>query len=193
MATGPSRAPGSAVFLDRDGTLIDELGYLASPDALVLFPGAARAVARLNAAGLPVLVVTNQSGIARGLFDEDALRAIHLRLNELLAEHGAHVDAFYHCPHHPDLGAPEWRKDCACRKPAPGMFLDAARERNLDLGASHAVGDAARDLEAAARAGIGSRLLVRTGKGADTERALTDRGVTVVDDLGAAVDAILAR
>lgn len=183
-----------AVFLDRDGTVLDELGYLADPDRVRLYPGAGAAIRRLNEAGLVVVVVTNQSGIARGLLDEDLLGRIHARLDEELLAAGARVDAYYHCPHHPDVGEPPWRMDCDCRKPLPGMFLAAARDLGLDPPRSFAVGDAARDLEAARRAGVRHRILVLTGKGEATRAALSaGDDVHVAADLGAAVELVLAE
>jgi D-glycero-D-manno-heptose 1,7-bisphosphate phosphatase len=182
------------VFLDRDGTILDELGYLADPDALRLLPGAARGIRQLNDAGLLVVVVTNQSGIARGLFDEDALAAVHERMHAELARSGAHVDAVLHCPHHPELGEPPYRRVCDCRKPAPGLFLRAFEEHGLAPARCAMVGDTERDLEAARRAGVVQRILVLTGKGAATRAELTDAAaVEVADDLERAAGLVLAR
>ena len=153
-----------AVFLDRDGTLDTELDFLVDPDELRLYPGAARAVRAFNERGIPVVVVTNQSAIARGLLDEEGLARVHERLAERLAEEGAHLDLVLACPHHPHEGSPPWRRVCGCRKPAPGMLVEAARRLGLDLAASWTIGDAARDLEAGRRAGTRS-ILVLTGKG----------------------------
>ena len=190
-----SPAGRPAVFLDRDGTILDELGYLGDPDGVKLLPGAAAALARLNRAGLPALLVTNQSGVARGYFTEADLDAVHARMAELLAEEGAHLDGIYSCPHHPGAGEPPYRRECDCRKPGPGLFLQAAREHDLDPTASAVVGDAARDLEAGERAGVPLRLLVATGKGQAVWDALSPaerEGRERVDDLDAAVDRILA-
>jgi len=135
-----------AAFLDRDGTVIEDRAYLGDPDGVRLVPGAPEAVARLTAAGYRVVVVTNQSGVARGLFDEAAVDAVNRRVAELLAASSpaAVIDGFYVCPH---LGG------CSCRKPLPGLFVRAARERQLDLGRSLAIGDSPRDVEAARAAG----------------------------------------
>ncbi|HEX6884924.1 MAG TPA: HAD family hydrolase [Planctomycetota bacterium] len=154
-----------AVFLDRDGTLVDELGFLRRAEDLRLLPGAAEGVRLFNRAGWKVVVVTNQSGIARGLLDEPTLARIHARLEQELARGGAHVDAILHCPHHPEEGAPPFRRACDCRKPAPGLILAAARRFALDLAASWTIGDSRRDLEAGARAGLAGGVLVLTGKG----------------------------
>lgn len=160
-----------AVFLDRDGTINEEVDYLSDPADLVLLPGAAAAIRRWNGAGYLVVVVTNQSGIARGLLDEERLREIHDRLQRMLAREGAAIDAFYHCPHHPDFGEPPLRERCGCRKPAPGMLLRAAEELHLDLERSWIVGDSLRDLEAGAAVGVRG-ILVETGK---TERIVGGR------------------
>ena len=183
-----------AVFLDRDGTLVDELGFLVRASDLRLLPGAAEGVRRFNQAGWRVVVVTNQSGIARGLLDEPTLAAIHARLATELARSGARLDAILHCPHHPDEGVPPLRGVCACRKPSPGLLLQAARRFELDLGASWTIGDSLRDLEAGRRAGLAGGVLVLTGKGS-AERALLAPGepcVTAVD-LPAAADLVLVR
>src|SRR3954447_7656759 len=155
-----------AVFLDRDGTINVERNYLHRPDEMVLIPGVPGAIGRLNRAGYRVVVVTNQAGIARGLYTAADMRAVHARLAELLAEAGAHVDAFMFCPHHPDFTGP-----CDCRKPAPGMLLAAASAYDLDLQRSWIVGDAAGDIGAGQAAGCRT-VLVRTGYGAALEQAL---------------------
>ena len=181
------------VVLDRDGTLIDELGYLGDPEGVRLFPGAAAAVRALNEAGLPVALVTNQSGVARGLFTEADVHRVHARIARLLAAGGARLDLVLYCPHHPDHGVPPYRIACECRKPAPGMFRVAARELDLDLGRSFSVGDSARDVRAAHAAGVAHQLLVRTGKGVAEADELGDVPVTLVDDLVSATRWILAE
>lgn len=183
-----------AVFLDRDGTLDTELEFLVDPAEVRLYPGAARAVRAFNERGIPVVVVTNQSAIARGLLDEAGLARVHARLAERLAEEGAHVDLVLACPHHPTEGVPPWRRVCGCRKPAPGLLVEAARRLGLDLSASWMVGDAARDLEAGRRAGARS-LLVLTGKGRDELARLEAQGRPprwVAPDLLRAAERILA-
>lgn len=155
----------AAIFLDRDGTINEEVGYLDSPDRLVIFPSTFEAVRLINQSGLKAIVVTNQAGVARGLFDEDLVEKIHAALREVLRQKGAFIDAFYYCPHHPTEGAPPYRQTCDCRKPAPGLFLQAARELNLDLSASWMIGDRYNDIEAAHRAGA-KGILVKTGYGA---------------------------
>ena len=175
-----------AVFLDRDGTLIEEADYLSDPERVVLLPGAASALSDLRDAGFALVIVTNQSGIARGLYGEGEYRAVAKRLDDLLAGAGAPVDATLYCPHHPDFGPV-----CECRKPAAGMFRQAARELGLDLADSYYVGDKALDVTPARELG-GVGVLVRTGYGAD-EADRVPAGTAVVEDLSAAARLILGH
>jgi D-glycero-D-manno-heptose 1,7-bisphosphate phosphatase len=178
-----------AVFLDRDGTLTAESDWVREARDLVLLPGAARAVRRLNEAGWRAVLVTNQSAVARGMISETELAAIHAHLETELAREGARLDAIYACPHHPTEGRGEYRLECECRKPAPGMIARAARELGLDLARSWIVGDAARDLEAGARLGVRG-VLVATGKGsAERARATFEH---FAPDVEGAVEWILA-
>jgi histidinol-phosphate phosphatase family protein len=175
-----------AVFLDRDGTLIEDLHYLRDPDQIRLLPGAAEAVRRLNVAAIPAVVVTNQSGIARGLLTEADYGATVLRLDALLATAGARLDGHYHCPHLPDVTGP-----CDCRKPGPLLYERAARDLDLDLPASWWVGDRERDLGAADRFG-GRAILVLTGAGHVESRETRAVPRETAADLPAAVARILA-
>ncbi len=177
-----------AVFLDRDGTLNEEVGYLHRPEELVLIPGAAAAVARLNARGIPVVVVTNQSGIGRGKYGWREFADVMSRMGTLLALENARVDAVYASPHH-ELGLGDYAvADHPDRKPNPGMLLRAAEEHGLDLSRSWMVGDKALDVGAGRRAGCRT-VLVRTGYGAEEE---DEAGADLVcGDLGEAVDRIL--
>ena len=179
-----------AAFLDRDGTINREVTYLSDCRDLTLLPGAAEAIARLNRADVAVVVVTNQAGVARGLFPLSRLFELHASLDAMLAEAGAWVDAYYCCPHHPAEGQAEYRVDCACRKPKPGLLRWAARELGLDLTRSVLIGDKLTDLEAGAQAGCRTTL-VRTGYGAAQEAGLR-RGqhgdFFVADSLLPAVD-----
>jgi D-glycero-D-manno-heptose 1,7-bisphosphate phosphatase len=146
-----------AVFLDRDGTLIEEVGYATRPEQIRILGGVARALARLAGAGYKLVVVTNQSGIARGLLTEDDLNRFHQALDDHLGLLGARVDVYYTCPHHPDPAEavrPELAVDCQCRKPRPGLILQAARDLGLDLAESWLVGDTWRDIEAGQAAGV---------------------------------------
>lgn len=159
----------AAVFFDRDGTLIREREYLSDPEGVELLPGAAAAVRIARRAGFAPILATNQSGVGRGLFSEDAVGAVHARLAELLAAEGARLDAVYVCPHAPEAG-------CDCRKPAPGLLARAAAERGLDLRRSFVVGDKEADL-ALARAAGATGLLVRTGYGRAEEPRLLASGL----------------
>ncbi|MCI0692481.1 D-glycero-beta-D-manno-heptose 1,7-bisphosphate 7-phosphatase [candidate division KSB1 bacterium] len=159
------------VFLDRDGTINEEVNYLSRPDQLRLIAGAAEAIKRLNQAGLKVVIITNQAGIARGYFSEAALQQIHLELIKMLRAQDAHIDAIYYCPHHPTAGIGVYKKDCNCRKPKPGLLEKAARELNLDLHQSFIAGDKPADLQAGEAVGCRT-ILVRTGYGLESEKGL---------------------
>jgi D-glycero-D-manno-heptose 1,7-bisphosphate phosphatase len=153
-----------AVFIDRDGTLTEEVGYVNHPQRLKLLPRSAEAVRRLNAAGVAAVVATNQSGVARGYFSEDILQAVNDEMVAQLKRAGAHLDGVYVCPHHPDEGVPPFRLACECRKPRPGLLLRAAGDLGLDLAASMVVGDKASDLQVARV--VGARpVLVLSGYG----------------------------
>jgi D-glycero-D-manno-heptose 1,7-bisphosphate phosphatase len=179
-----------ALFLDRDGVLIEEAPYISSPEQVRLLPGVGEAVARVNRAGVPVIVVTNQSGIARGLFTEADLHAIHRRLDELLARWGAHIDRYYYCPHHPEMGPPEYRRACTCRKPAPGMLLQAAQDFGLDLTKSFLVGDRLTDAQAGMAAGCRTILLrpQRTPHWNEPGEVIPVRLALIADNLVQAVE-----
>ena len=153
-----------AVFLDRDGTINEEVGYLQDPKQLILIPGAAQAIRIFHDCGFKVVVVTNQSGVARGYFSEEVLVQIHHHLSAMLRQEKAVIDAFYYCPHHPEEGFPPYRKACSCRKPKAGMLLQAACDLHLDLSRSYMVGDKMQDVEAGKNAGVKS-ILVKTGYG----------------------------
>lgn len=147
--------PRPAAFLDRDGVLIVDSGYPHRPDQLVLIPGAAEAVKRLNDAGYTTVIVTNQSGVARGMFSEETMHGFNRLLVERLAEGGGRIDAIYACPFHSEAADARYRHpDHPDRKPNPGMLLKAAAEHGLDLGRSLMIGDQPSDMEAARRAGV---------------------------------------
>ena len=177
-------SPG-AVFLDRDGTLIEEKFYVSDPEQVVLLPGAATALSDLREAGFALVVVTNQSGIARGLYSEDQYHTVAKRLDDLLAEADSPVDATMYCPHHPDFGPA-----CQYRKPATGMYRQAAAELGLNLADSYYVGDKVADVTPAQELG-GVGVLVRTGYGADAV-ARVPAGTVVVEDLVEAARLILS-
>lgn len=167
------------ILLDRDGTLNVEKHYLSDPDQLALYPGTGTALKRLRELGYGLAVLTNQSGIGRGYFGLDAVEKVHERLRELLAAEGASVDAIYICPHGPD-------QDCDCRKPLPGLAKQAMAEFGFDPRQSIMIGDKAADIGVGQA--IGARtILVRTGWGADSEKAGDCRPDAIVDDLAGAV------
>lgn len=185
-----------AVFIDRDGTLTEEVGYVNHPSRLRLLPRSAAAVRRLNEAGIAAVVATNQAGVARGYFSEDVMHATHERLVGLLKDAGAHLDGLYVCPHHPTEGALPFRTDCDCRKPKPGLLVRAARDLDLDLEASCMVGDKASDLLVAPPVGARA-ILVLTGYGRgewEYRRAhFSPAPDHVADDLLDAVEWVIAR
>ncbi|MBI3449715.1 MAG: HAD family hydrolase [Acidobacteria bacterium] len=185
-----------AVFLDRDGTLIDENGYVNHIGRVRHLPRSAEAVKRLRGAGFMAVLVTNQSGVARRLFDRALVDQVHEQLQERMQAEGTRLDAFYVCPHHPDGADPEYRRVCDCRKPKPGMILTAARELGLDLARSYMVGDTLSDVEAAHRAGVTS-VLVLTGYGrGEAQYRMSWKGVRpahVAEDLLDAAEWILGR
>ncbi len=178
-------APRAAVFLDRDGTIVRDADYVKDPADVELLPGAARAIARLNARDLPVIVVTNQSGIARGLLTRADYDAVRRRLDDLLAADGARVDATYVCPHHPDYGGA-----CDCRKPATLLYRQAAAAHAIDLPRSTFVGDRWRDIAPGLELG-GRGILVAgpTTPADDRRQAVAD--AEVVESLEEAVSRVL--
>ncbi|VBB09302.1 histidinol-phosphate phosphatase [Lucifera butyrica] len=143
-----------AVFFDRDGVLNQDIGYLYRPEDFVWTDGAREAIRLCNERGYYVFVVTNQSGVARGYYEERDVIALHNWMQGELAADGAHIDAFYHCPHHPEGKVPQYKAACTCRKPAPGLILQAARDWPVDLAHSFIIGDNPGDVEAGRAAGI---------------------------------------
>jgi D-glycero-D-manno-heptose 1,7-bisphosphate phosphatase len=181
--------PRTAVFLDRDGTIIRDTGYLSDPAAIEILPGAVEALRALNEALIPAIIVTNQSGIARGYFDEAALDAVHARLIALLADSGARIDRIYYCPHLADGAREKYRIACTCRKPEPGMLIRAADDFGLDLERCYLVGDKPIDIETIHRVG-GKGVLVGLARDqGDAPRPdfsadnLLDAVAWIVDDL----------
>ena len=178
-----------AVFLDRDGVINVDRHYLHRTDQFQFIAGVPQALQRLQQAGWKLVVVTNQSGIARGLYTEDDYQGLTRHMLALLADEDVTLDAVLHCPHLPDGNVPRYRTACECRKPAPGMLLQAARELDLDLARSVMVGDKGSDLQAGRSAGVARCLLVRSGQAIDAgDIALAD---AVHDDLAACVDDLL--
>ncbi len=175
----------AAVFLDRDGTLIDDPGFLGDPTLVRLLPGVAGALALLREHGYRLVVITNQSGIGRGLLTEAQVAAVHHEIDRQLALEGVRVDGWYHCPHRPDEG-------CACRKPGTALHRQAAESLTLDLPRSWCVGDRSSDVAACTALG-GRGVLLRTGRGGDHESEARAAGLPVAADLAAAARLIVER
>ncbi len=155
-----------AIFIDRDGTISEEVGYVNHPSRYRVYPFAAEAVRLINDAGWHAILVTNQAGVARGYFAEDMIGIIHKLLIEDLGRGGARLDAIYYCPHHPSVGAPPYRFACDCRKPQPGLITRAATNHDIDLTRSWMIGDRASDIELARNAGVrGAFVLSGYGRG----------------------------
>ncbi len=181
-----------AVFLDRDGTMVREVNYLSRPEDAELLPGAGRAIAGLRKAGFAVVVISNQSGIARGYFTHDDLQAVQDEITRQLAEHGAEIDGWYNCVHHPHGEVEEFRMVCGCRKPEPGLVYQAADEMDLELDGSYMAGDRHRDVACGNAAGLIS-ILVRSGQDDGEPTEDIQRPDYVADDLAQAAQWILAR
>jgi len=165
-------------FLDRDGTVVVEKNYLRDPEQVVLEKGAAQAIRKMSRAGFKVIIITNQSGIARGYFSEDDVWRVNRRVEEMLARAGTKVDAFYYCPHHPRGVVPEYSYVCSCRKPEPGLILKAMERFDINPALSFMAGDRESDLTAGLGAGC-RPILVRTGYGGKTEAMLKNGILTV--------------
>lgn len=172
-----------AVFLDRDGTINIEKDYLYQIRDFEFIPGTEEAIRLLNQAGFMVIVVTNQSGVARGYYTEEDVESLHRHIDRELGKYGAHVDAWYYCPHH-NSGRGSYALPCNCRKPLPGMLRKAAERYGIDLGNSFMIGDKLADVEAGLAAGC-STILVRTGYGAKEEQQLTSSTAVFTDLLSA--------
>jgi len=180
-----------AVFLDRDGTIVDDPGFLHEPEKVKLLPGAAEAIRRLNDAGYHVIVVSNQSGIARGLYSVRDYEMVQERLGALLTAHGARIDAAYFCPHHPQFPGPGGAS-CECRKPGLKLFQEAQAAFDIDFSRSWWIGDRLSDVQPALLVG-GNAILVATGEGNLHQGQARALGVMVVADLGEAVQHLLTN
>ncbi|HKO60566.1 MAG TPA: HAD family hydrolase [Pyrinomonadaceae bacterium] len=150
----------TAVFIDRDGTLSEEVGYINHPERFRLFPYTAEAIKRLNDNGWLAIVTTNQAGVARGYFSEEMIQTVHKAMEEELAAAGARLDAIYYCAHHPSVGEPPYRFDCDCRKPKPGLITRAINDLKIDVANSWMVGDRYSDIELARNAGVKSAFVL---------------------------------
>jgi D-glycero-D-manno-heptose 1,7-bisphosphate phosphatase len=191
--TGVSSHSDRAIFLDRDGTIVEDVDFLICVEDMHVLPRAPEALRLLKEAGFLLVVVTNQSAIARGWLTEAGLAAVHAELNRRLAQQGAAIDAFYHCPHLPGAALERYNRECECRKPGVGLLEQAAREWRLDLRRSYMVGDSERDMEAGRRAGCATILIRREPSGSDhAERADAALADAVVPDLMGAARLVLS-
>jgi D-glycero-D-manno-heptose 1,7-bisphosphate phosphatase len=181
-----------AVFLDRDGTIVEDIGYLNSPEQLKFIPGSIEAIKKLNEAGYKVVVITNQAGVARGLITEDMLQTIDKTLHKWILNGGAHLDGIYYCPHHPDHGVYPYKQVCECRKPHPGLLKRAHRDLEIDLARSFMIGDKATDVEAGKRAGT-KTVFVRSGRGKEEEKKIDGEPNHIAKDLSDAVNWLLKK
>ncbi len=185
-----------AIFMDRDGTVSEEVGYVNHLSRYRLLPNSLEAIRLINRAGFLAIVTTNQSGVARGYFSEALVQQVHDRLLSWMRDGGARIDAIYYCPHHPVEGQPPFRADCDCRKPRPGMIRRAAREHGIDLARSYVIGDSRVDLEAGAAAGVPG-VLVLSGYGRGLVEHQRERlrvePIGIEQDLLDAVRFVLAR
>ena len=189
------RGKNKAVFLDRDGTINEEVEYLSDLKKFKLLPEVAPAIKLLNEHGFKVIVITNQAGVARGYFGEDKVKEIHQEMKRQLREKDAYLDGIYYCPHHPTEGIGEYKKNCWRRKPNPGMLEKAAKDFDLDLSQSYVIGDQLTDIKLGNNAGC-ETVLVLTGYGKESYRKKGNGKVRVnfvADDLEKAVGWILEK
>ncbi len=184
-----------AVFIDRDGTISEEVGYINHVSRFTLFPYSASAVKRLNQNGWLAIITTNQAGVARGYFSEKMVKDVHQRLTDALEQSGAKLDAIYYCAHHPSLGDPPYRLDCDCRKPRPGLISRAARDLDIDLSESWMVGDRYSDIEVARNAGVKSAFVLSgygRGEWEHQSKSWAHQPDLVAENLLEAVEQIIA-
>ena len=179
-----------AVFLDRDGTIIEDVGYMSSPEQIQFIPGSIEAIKKLKEAGYKVVVITNQAGIARGLITEDMLQTIDKVLHKWILNAGAHLDGIYYCPHHPEHGVYPYKQVCECRKPHPGLIKRAQKDLNIELSHSFMIGDKATDVAAGKRAGT-KTIFVMTGRGKNEKERLIEKPDHIAENLNQAVNWIL--
>ena len=184
-----------AVFIDRDGTISEEVGYINHPSRFRVFPYAATAIKHLNESGWLAIVVTNQAGVARGYFTEEMIKTVHADMTSELERAGARLDAVYYCAHHPSVGEPPYRFDCDCRKPKPGLITRAVQDFDIDLAGSWMVGDRYSDVELARNAGVQSMFVMSgygRGEWEHQRESWTEQPDQVAEDLLEAVRVIVA-
>jgi len=174
-------------FLDRDGVLIEEVGYLSKPSEVKLIDGAATALKVLNDLNIKIIVITNQAGVAKGYFQETVISKIHKKIDELLAQHKLKIEKYYYCPHHPNGIIPKYSIKCECRKPNPGMILQAINDFSIDIEKSFFIGDKLSDIEAANHANIRA-VLVKTGHGQEYINTAIEKSIIIKENI---LDAVL--
>jgi len=176
-----------AVFLDKDGTIIEDVGYMNNPTQIKFIPGSIEAIKTLNEGEFKVVVISNQAGVARGLVTEDMLQSIDKTLHKWILSGGAHLDGVYYCPHHPEHGVYPYKQVCECRKPHPGLIKKAQHDFNIDLSASYMIGDKATDVEVGKRAGTRT-IFVLTGRGKEEREKLQEKPDFIAENLLEAVN-----
>ncbi len=181
-----------AVFLDRDGTIVEDVGYLNNPQQLKFIPGSIEAIKKLNEASYKVVVITNQAGVARGLITEDMLQTIDKTLHKWLLNGGAHLDGIYYCPHHPEHGVHPYKQECECRKPHPGLIKKAEKDLDIDLSQSWMIGDKYSDMLDGKRAGT-KTIFVTSGRGQEEKKKIKEKPDHIAENLAAAVDWLLKK
>jgi len=175
-----------AVFLDRDGTIIEDVGYISSPSQIKFIPGSIAAIKRLNEAGYKVIVITNQAGVARGITTEDMVQTVDKVMHRHILNGGAHLDGLYYCPHHPEHGVYPYKQACECRKPHTGLIKKATKDHNIDLSLSFMIGDKVSDIEAGKKAGL-KTAFVLTGHGENDKNELKNKPDHIARNLSEAV------
>lgn len=181
-----------AIFLDRDGTIIEDQGYISSPEQIKFLPGSVEAIKMLKDAGYKIIIISNQSGVARGLLTEDMLQTIDKIIHRTILNGGGNIDGSYYCPHHPEHGVYPYKQACECRKPHIGLIKRATREHDIDLNGSFMVGDHSNDVETAKRAGIPG-IFVMTGHGKEEKDNLKSQPAHFAPDLLSAAKWILKQ
>ncbi|KPJ69609.1 hypothetical protein AMJ44_03125 [candidate division WOR-1 bacterium DG_54_3] len=181
-----------AVFLDRDGTIVEDVGYMNTPEQIKFIPGAIEAIKMLNEGGYKVVIISNQAGVARGLITEDMLQTIDKTLHKWILHGGAHLDGIYYCPHHPEHGVYPYKQVCECRKPHPGLIKRAHRDLNINLSQSYMIGDKASDVQAGKNAGT-KTVFVTSGRGKEEKEKLKIKPDHVADNLLEAVKWVLKQ
>lgn len=181
-----------AVFIDRDGTIVEDVGYMSSPDQIKFIDGSIEAIKMLNESGYKVVIISNQAGVARGILTESALQTIDKTIKKNILNGGAYIDANYYCPHHPEHGTNHYKRECDCRKPNPGMIKKAEKDLSIDLSESFMIGDKAIDLESGWKAGT-KAILVLTGYGKDEKNKVDGGADHIAGDLLEAARWIVKR